>query len=145
MPVTAATDADSPKSSHRLRFSLIAERFAICRLDPSVPVPEWALRPGKLSSITRTSDELSIVCPDRNVPAEVKSEGDWACLRLEGPFPFSMTGVLASFIGPLSANKVPVFSVSTFDTDYVLIKEEFSRLAQSILQAEGHQLTATSG
>ena len=129
---------------HQLRFSLISGRFAICQLDPAAPIPDWALRPGKLNSITRSLDELSVVCPEQDVPAGIKSDQGWCCLKLEGPFPFSMTGVLAAFIEPLSANRVPIFSVSTFGTDYVLIKEEFLALAESVLHAAGHQLTETS-
>jgi len=64
------------------------------------------------------------------------------CLKLEGPFPLSMTGVLASFIGPLSAAGIPIFALATFDTDYVLIKEEFWLQARAALQAAGHELTS---
>ena len=62
------------------------------------------------------------------------------CLKLEGPFPFSVTGILLSFIQPLSDNAIPIFAVSTYDTDYVLIQEEFSEKALSILQQAGHGL-----
>jgi uncharacterized protein len=61
-------------------------------------------------------------------------------LKLEGPFPFSQTGVLLSFIEPLSLNGVPIFAISTYDTDYVLIQEGFDRVTLDILQRAGHQL-----
>ena len=125
-----------------LRFRLLAERFAITRLDPKTDVPEWALRPATLASITRTPEELSVVCPGSHVPPEVKSDAGWLCLKLEGPFPFSMTGVLASFINPLSSNRIPIFAIATFDTDYVLIKQEFWHAARGALESAGHTMLA---
>jgi hypothetical protein len=122
-----------------LRFSLIAERFAICRLNPTIAIPEWALRPAML---TRTPEELSIVCPEANVPTGLKSDAGWICLKLEGPFPFSMTGVLVSFTNPLSTNEIPIFAIATFDTDYVLIKHEFWERASAALASAGHQIVS---
>jgi len=72
---------------------------------------------GELFSATRTASELSIVCDESRVPDGIKIERNFVALKLEGPFPFSMTGVLASFIGPLAGNKIPVFAIATFDTD----------------------------
>jgi hypothetical protein len=134
-------DDETPEPRHQLRFRLVAVRYAICRLDRAAPIPEWALREAPFVSITRNDEELSIVCPEGVVPPGVKSDGGWVCLKLEGPFPFSMTGVLASFIDPLSSNGIPIFAVSTFDTDYVLIKEEFWGMSHAVLQGAGHQLT----
>jgi hypothetical protein len=94
------------------------------------------------SSITRTSDELSIVCPAGQAPASAKCEGPWTCFKLEGPFPFSLTGVLASFIDPLAERGVPIFAISTFDTDYILVKEEHVSTARQTLQTAGHELIA---
>jgi hypothetical protein len=121
-----------------LRFSRVPGRFAVCRLDPSTPVPAWALQ-GELISVTRTADELSIVCPARQVPAEVQHEDDWTCLKLEGPFPFSETGVLVSFVQPLSARAIPIFAISTFDTDYVLVKEAWVERTLEALREAGHR------
>jgi uncharacterized protein len=125
-----------------LRFSLLSETFAICRLDPTTSIPEWALRPATFTSITRTSDELSIVCPENHIPPDLKSDAGWICMKLEGPFPFSMTGVLASFVNPLSSNRIPIFAVATFDTDYVLIKQECWEAASAALESAGHKLTS---
>jgi uncharacterized protein len=127
---------------HQLRFSLLPERFAICRLDPATAIPDWALRPEKFTSITRTTDELSIVCSEADVPPGLKSDAGWICLKLEGPFPFSMTGILASFINPLSSFEIPIFAIATFDTDYVLIKQEFWEAASAALEAAGHKTTS---
>ncbi len=104
-----------------------------------MPLPAWATG-GVFTSITRGEDELSVVCLEQNVPAEVKADRGWACLKLQGPFPFSETGILSSFIGPLSGNAIPIFAISTYDTDYVLIKEEFLNQALRTLKKAGHQL-----
>src|SRR5262249_5795500 len=92
-------DASQPKQA-QLKFRCIPVAFAIVRLAPDSPIPAWALR-GEFISITHTTDELSIVCPSDNVPPDVPSPHRWICLKLEGPFPFSVTGVLLSFIEPL--------------------------------------------
>ncbi len=123
---------------HELKFRLLPGPYAIVRLAPDVPVPDWATK-GDFTSITRTADELSVVCPSANLPADVHSPHRWVCLKLEGPFPFSQTGVLLSFIDPLSRNDIPIFAVSTYDTDYVLIQEEFI-WALDVLRAAGHEL-----
>ena len=98
--------------------------------------------PAHLLSATRTADELSIVCPTDRVPANAKCEGPWTCFKLQGPFPFSQTGVLASFIDPLAERGVPIFAIATFDTDYVLVKEAHASTALRALQDAGHELIA---
>ena len=122
---------------HKLKFRLLTGAYAIVRLAPDVLVPDWAAK-GDFTSVTRTADELSIVCPTRNLPPEVHSPHRWICLKLEGPFPFSQTGVLLSFIEPLSAKNTPIFAISTYDTDYVLIPEEFMS-ALGVLREAGHE------
>lgn len=122
----------------KLKFHQLSGQYAIARLTPAAPVPSWATG-GEFTSITRTSDELSIVCPIENLPPNVSSHR-WICLKLEGPFPFSQTGVLLSFIEPLSKHGIPIFAISTYDTDYVLIQEEFAGAAFDALQQAGHEL-----
>ncbi len=125
----------------KLRFRQLAGSFAVCRLPPDAPLPPL---PGSASlvSITRTGDELSIVCPAEQVPDNAKCEFPWICFQLDGPFPFAQTGVLASFIDPLAEHGVPIFTISTFDTDYVLVKEVHAEVARKTLQAAGHELVA---
>lgn len=113
--------------------------YAIVPLAADASVPDWATR-GKFTSITRTNEELSIVCPMENLPGDVHSPHRWTCLKLDGPFPFEMTGVLQSFIEPLSGNGVPIFAISTYDTDYVLIPEEWGGRALDALRKAGHVL-----
>lgn len=122
----------------QLKFRRLPGCYAIVRLDPDAAVPDWSLK-GEFTSISRTADELSVVCPRENLPAQMDSLR-WICLKLEGPFPFSQTGVLLSFIEPLSTNGVPIFAVATYETDYVLIQEEFARTALDLLGAAGHEL-----
>jgi hypothetical protein len=102
-------------------------------------VPAWGLQNG-FFSVTATPDELSVVCLADLVPREIQHEADWACFKLVGPFPFAETGILSSFIQPLSDNAIPIFAVSTFDTDYVLVKEAWVGATLRVLQAAGHQI-----
>jgi hypothetical protein len=104
-------------------------------------VPEWATK-GEFSAITRTADELCLVCPASNLPPDVHSESHWICLKLEGPYPVSATGIIIAFIEPLSDNGIPVFVISAYDTDYVLIQEDITVAANALLDAAGHKLVS---
>jgi uncharacterized protein len=123
---------------HRLKYRQLTSLYAIVQLSPDAPIPDWAKK-GEFTSITRTADELSIVCAADNLPTDVHSQHHWICLKLEGLFPFSLTGVLLSFIEPLSNNGVPIFAISTHDTDYVLVQEEFAGVTQRVLADAGHE------
>jgi len=124
-----------------LKFRQLSGLFAISRLAPMTSIPTWAIQ-GDVTSITRSADELSIVCPTENIPIEIATGPRWICLKLEGPFPFSQTGVLLSFIAPLSNNGIPIFAISTYDTDYVLIEQEHADRAIYLLRHAGHELIA---
>ena len=128
-----------PPHSLSLLYSLVPGQFSVCRLPPEAPIPQWALG-GPFVSVTRTAEELSIVCPTANVPDGVQAVGPWVCFELKGPFPLTQTGVLASFIQPLAAAGVAVFCIATFDTDYVLVGEEFAGAAMEALHAAGHEM-----
>ena len=104
-------------------------------------MPEWAVGEG-FFCVTQTAEELSIVCEETRVPAGVRVERDWVALKLDGPFPFAMTGVLTSFLQPLAEAGVPIFVVSTFDTDYVLMKRDKLEAAIKALGAAGHEMIA---
>ena len=121
-----------------LKFRQLPALYAIVRLAPDALIPEWTKK-GDFTSITRTADELSVVCPAENLPADIHSPHDWICLKLEGPFPFSQTGVLLSFIAPLSNNRIPIFAISTYETDYVLIPYEHSQAVVDLLRQAGHE------
>jgi hypothetical protein len=121
-----------------LKFRVLGGSLAVCRLAANADIPEWA-QTSEFYCVTRTAEELSIVCSGATVPQGVIAVRDWIALKLEGPFPFSMTGVLASFLQPLAEAKIPIFAVSTFDTDYVLIKQEHLERAVVALCAAGHE------
>jgi hypothetical protein len=114
------------------------ERLAVCRFASDAHIPAWALEGGFFCAV-RTRDELSIVCSEDRVPDGAPAERGWLALKLEGPFPFSMTGVLASFLQPLAEAQIPIFAISTFDTDYVLIKRQNVDEAVAALRAAGHE------
>jgi len=114
----------------------------VCRLAANADIPEW-VQTTKFQSVTRTADELSIVCTENNLPGDVIAERGWVALKLEGPFPFSMTGVLASFLQPLAQARIPIFAISTFDTDYVLLKHQDLERAIAALSAAGHEKIET--
>ena len=125
--------------SHQLKFRRLSGPYVVVRFAPDEPVPEWAMK-GEFISISRSADELSIVCPAENLPHDVEAKLHWICLKLEGPFAFSLTGVLLSFIEPLSSKGIPIFAVSTYDTDYVLVQEEWIGATLNALRNAGHQL-----
>jgi uncharacterized protein len=124
-----------------LKFRQLPGAYAVCRLPSDASIPQFSPAT-PFTSITRSADELSIVCPANQAPKNAKCDGTWTCFKLDGPFPFSLTGVLASFIDPLAEKGVPIFAISTFDTDYVLVKEEHAGMAREILQVAGHELIA---
>ncbi len=128
-------------SLHQLKFRQLPGTYAIVRLAPDAPTPDWATI-GDFTSITRTADELSIVCPTENLPPDMRSSHRWISLKLKGPFRFSLTGVLQSFIDPLSYGQIPIFAISTYDTDYVLVQQEFIEAALDVLLHAGHELVS---
>ena len=124
-----------------MKFRVLPERLAVCRLASGSTVPAWVLQ-GVFFCVVRAVDELSIVCPEDLLPYGATAERGWSALKLDGPFPFSMTGVLASFLEPLAEAEIPIFAISTFDTDYVLIKRENLKAALVALEAAGHEKIA---
>ena len=106
-----------------LRLSVLHDRLAVCRLEPSAEIPPWATG-APFFCVTRTPEELSVVCPEERVPAGITCESGWRALKLEGPFGFGLTGVLASVAAPLAESEVGILAIATYDTDYVLVKEE---------------------
>ena len=123
----------------RLRLLGIQGTFAVCKLPAGSPIPSWATT-GDLYSVSRTADELSVVCRERIVPEGVVCERDWRCLRVAGAMPFSVVGVLASLTTPLAEAGISVFAVSTFDTDYLLVKADDFEAAVDALRRQGHAL-----
>lgn len=123
-----------------LSLIILPQRFAICRLSPDEPIPEFLFR-SPFFSITRTSDELSIILPEELVPADWKAETGWCCLKVIGPLDFDLTGSLASLSMPLCKAGVSIFVISTYDTDYLLLREDNLKKATQILLESGHAVT----
>ena len=124
-------------------FSVIPGSYAICRLSAKAPLPSWA---GKaFTSITRTAEELSIVCDERRLPPnldglDLRVARGWALLKIHGPFPLDVVGILASVAKPLADAKTSLFALSTFDTDYILVKTIHVKQAIAALSLAGHAL-----
>jgi hypothetical protein len=105
-------------------LSLLPEQFAICRLAPDSPIPEWAMpRQADFFAITQTKEELSVICPQQHVPKDITVSLNWRCLKLEGPFELDEPGVLASLVSPLAEAGISVFAEATYDTDYLLVND----------------------
>lgn len=122
-----------------LSISTLPYHLAVCKLPPGATVPEWG-QTGKFCSVTHTPDEISIICAEDAVPEDVRCERDWRAFKLDGPFDLSMVGVLASVLGPLAAHAVPVLTVGTYDTDYVLVKAGHYERALVVLTTAGHHV-----
>ena len=111
---------------------VLAGRYAICRLAPDTEAP------ARYFSVTRTPEELSVVCAESDVPAGAPCEPGWCVLQVAGPLDFNLTGVLAAIAVPLAQAGVSIFALSTFDTDYVLVKDENLERALEALRTAGH-------
>ena len=114
-----------------------AGRWAVCRLAPDALVPAWAASAARLHVVARTEAELSIVMPEAQVPAMVVAERGFRVIEVVGPVPFAVTGLMASLATPLAAAGISLFPVATYDTDYVLIKEDALRQAVDVLRGAG--------
>lgn len=123
-----------------MHLVLLSMELAVCRLAPGEVIPAWSMRRTGFFSITATEDELSLVCAADSVPEGVRCEQGWRAIKVIGPLDFALVGILASLSSTLAQAQVSIFAVSTFDTDYILIKE--AQLAQAIaaLEQAGHEL-----
>ena len=123
----------------RIRLKQLPGLYAISRLEAGETIPGWADGAGFVS-ISRTQDELSIVCLQQRVPAAVRQDKDWVAFKFEGPFAFDETGIVLSVIRPLSENGLGIFVVSTFDGDHLLVKAADGAAAIRLLGEAGHTL-----
>ncbi|MBZ5540346.1 MAG: ACT domain-containing protein [Acidobacteriia bacterium] len=122
-----------------LKLALLPGRFAIARLAPRAEVPAWAWK-GSFVCVTRTAEELSILCEEAQVPAHVHSERGRRLLRVQGKLAFSISGILAALCIPLAAAGISIFVVSTFDTDYLLVSDPHLQSAIEALEKAGHSI-----
>ena len=130
-------------------LSVPGGRYAVCRLSPEERLPAWILDcdATELLSITRTEDELSIVCLEKRVPeanSNVVVEKTWAVLKVQGPLDFALTGILAALAQPLATAAISIFAISTYDTDYLLVKTNTLLAAKQVLTDAGHKVDLLS-
>ena len=105
----------------KLKLSVLEDLFTIHRFAPDNEIPKEVCK-GQFYSISRTDEELSIVCSSSVVLGSKRSETGWACIKVLGPLDFSLTGILADISKALAKAKISIFAISTFDTDYILLK-----------------------
>jgi uncharacterized protein len=133
---------DAPPSARpRLPLELLPDTLAICRLEPGASVPPWAAAPSPFLTLSRTAEELSITTLQSTVPAGVSCERDYRAVRVRGPLPLNLVGILAAIADPLAAAGLSIFAISTYDTDYVLVKAGELEAALKVLRQAGHQIT----
>ncbi|PIP52914.1 amino acid-binding protein [Candidatus Beckwithbacteria bacterium CG23_combo_of_CG06-09_8_20_14_all_34_8] len=113
-------------------LSILPEKLGICHFEKNSEIPEWA-KSLRFCSITRTEDELSIVCAQGKIPAGVLIEKDWRAFKVEGPLGFSLTGIVASLSNPLAEANISIFYISTYETDYLLVEEKNLEKTKKIL------------
>ena len=122
-----------------MKLQILKSTVSVCRLDAKAAIPDWAMHSNFLS-VTRTTSELSIVCETGRVPQEIQAEQGWKIFQVEGTLDFSLSGILAGIANPLAEAKISIFAISTFDTDYVLVKEENLEQATAVLSANGFEI-----
>jgi hypothetical protein len=113
--------------------------YAVVRLEPDADIPPWA-RTGHFWSVTRSDSELSVVCPQEQVPSDASAERGWCAFEVAGPLDFSLTGIVASLVTPLADEDIPLFVLSTFETDYLLVREHDLQRSVAALTAAGHSV-----
>ena len=123
----------------KLTLKILPNRLAVCRLKADAPLPDW-IDESDFSSITRTEKELTIVCDEVLVASGTTSETGWRCIEVEGPLDFSEIGIVFSLTQPLAEIGVAVFLISTFDTDYLMVKEKDLAKTIDTLTAAGHRV-----
>jgi uncharacterized protein len=124
-------------SDDPLRLSILPNQLMIFRLEANAAIPDWVLE-STFFSIVRTTDELSVVCDATLLPENLPSEGPWRAFVVQGPLDFSLTGVLAGLAQPLAQASISIFAISTYDTDYLLVRSDEADLAAQVLSRSGY-------
>lgn len=122
-----------------LTMKLLKDEYGVCRLARNASIPKWA-EDSDFFSVTKTSDELSIVCLENSIPSEIKCERGWRILKIEGPLDFSLIGILAPISTILAENRISIFAISTYDTDYVLVKDKDIANAIKALAVKNYEI-----
>ncbi|MGC8487506.1 MAG: ACT domain-containing protein [Clostridia bacterium] len=124
-----------------MRLTVLPDILAICRLRPDHEIPSWAFQNRSFMSVTYTDDELSIVCSADAVPRDIRQQTGWRAFKVCGPLDFALTGVLSGLAAPLADAGISVLAVSTFDTDYLMVRDSALEAAQALLADAGHEIT----
>jgi hypothetical protein len=127
-------------SRPKLSLVILRDLFAVCKLRADENIPDWVLS-GSFCSLTRTLDELSIVCPQEFVPEEVEAVRGWKSLKVEGKLDFNLVGILSSLTSSLAEVGISVFAISTYDTDYLFVKERDLDRGVAALRKAGHDVS----
>ena len=125
----------------KLTLRLLDGNYGVCRLTLGGEFPQWALT-GNFYSITKTSEELSVVCAQQDIPEDILCERDWRILKVEGPLDFSLVGILSSVSRVLADNHISIFAISTYDTDYILVKDKDAKEAVHALRGNNYNVIA---
>jgi uncharacterized protein len=128
-----------------LNLLVLKDLYAICRLDKTASVPEWIYK-SDFYSITRAREELSVVCNQKIIESNEKFliDMDWQCIKIDSLLDLSLTGIIADISGSLKASRIPIFVISTYNTDYFLVKKQNLDKAIECLRIKGHQITSES-
>ncbi len=118
--------------SKKLTLSVLPDSLAICQFTPGTKIPSWVFK-STFFSVSKTDEELSVVCDQYLVPPDVKKVDNWRAFKVEGPLDFSLTGIISSLAKPLAENKIPIFVISTYDTDYLLVESKYLISAKEVL------------
>lgn len=127
--------------SHQLPLRLLPETLACTRMDAAQPVPEWALAGDRFASVTRRGDELSVLCADAAMPAEVDAWRGLRALAVEGPLGYELVGVMAALAAPLAEAGVWILALATYETDVLVVKGEQLEQAIGALERAGHRVS----
>ena len=127
-------------TKHRLPLDVLPDTLAVCRLPPDAALPGWSTGAAPFLTVTRTSEELSITIVQAVVPPAVRCERDYRALRVRGTLPPDLVGILVSIGQPLAQAGLSIFAISTYDTDYVLVKEQDLAAALAALRGAGHEV-----
>lgn len=140
--VTSMSHAQNQSTRQRphLPLELLPDTLAICRFDAEAHVPEWTGQSRRFLTVSRTAEELSITAVQSAVPRDARCERDYRAFRVRGPLPLDLIGILAAIADPLAEAGLSIFAISTFDTDYVLVKSRDLPAAVEALERAGHQV-----
>lgn len=131
---------DGAMNAKPLTLVVLSDRYGICRLKPNEPVPAWGLQ-GEFSCVTRTTEEISIVCVEAQIPEYAVCERGWRLFKIDAVLDFSLVGIVAGLSAVLAGANIGIFVLSTYNTDYVLVRQPDFSVAVAALRAAGYEVS----